>query len=220
MGLFGGYVNFVLTAKDDPNKSRTKSMCAGVASALLVPLFLKTIGSNLLSESQLGPNELLVLAGFCLIAAISSRAFMQSLADKVLQEARKATQDVNVARQEMKEQIEKVEDLVSEPEAPVISVTVSDQKSYPANGQEIDLAPEEVAILKALTDSRFVMRTFSGIALETRIPKDKISSILDDLRKRDLAEVIDRPKGKRAVITASGRVALLNALSEKTAVAN
>ncbi len=205
MGLFGGLVNFLLSAKGDPEQSRLKSVSAGVAASLLIPLFLKTIGSNLLT-SKMGPADLLVLAGFCLIAAISSRAFMKSLAERLLQEAREVNKEV-------KEQAERVEESVTEPEIRAGETTLKGEGQGVAISEAPLLEPKAMAVLRALVDSRFVMRTLSGIAMDTHLRADEVSTLLAELGKRGLAQVVQRPKGLRAVITAQGREALMKASS-------
>ena len=87
MRVFGGVVNFQLTSKKDQKDqdlSLVKSVSAGIAASILIPLFLHTIGSNLLKYPSISYSNLLVLAGFCLLAAISSRAFMKSLSERLL----------------------------------------------------------------------------------------------------------------------------------------
>jgi len=55
-GLFGGAVNYFLIHQIDDKFSKSylifKSLFLGVAAAILVPLFLNTIGSNILSFKQ------------------------------------------------------------------------------------------------------------------------------------------------------------------------
>lgn len=206
MGLFGGFVNFLLTAKSDPEQSLLKSLCAGIAASILVPLFLNTIGSNLLTSAKMPFANLLVLAGFCLIAAISSRAFMKSLAERLLQEAR----EVNM---EVKEQAEKVEELISEPEREPVEQTTGENRQGAEDSLPPHLEPNMIAVLKALLDTRFVMRTFSGIAMDTRLSTAEVGALLTDMEKRGLVQVVHRPRGVRAVITAQGREALMKASS-------
>src|SRR5262245_56110250 len=95
MGVLGGTINFVLASGDAVHGSVgwARAALLGVGAAILIPLFLNTISSNLLSDvltaAEPGASAL-VFAGFCLVAAISSRAFIQTLADRVLAEAREA----------------------------------------------------------------------------------------------------------------------------------
>lgn len=78
----------------------------GVVAAFTVPLFLNLTQSNLLRDWFDHPNtsgglvNLAVFGGFCLVAAFSSRAFMQGMADRVLAQLRR---EVEVAKKEMAE---------------------------------------------------------------------------------------------------------------------
>ncbi|WP_217427604.1 YEATS-associated helix-containing protein [Sphaerotilus uruguayifluvii] len=73
-----------------------KHVLIGIASALMVPLFLNMISSDLIArirgvaEDSGDPLLLLNLAGFCLVAAVSSRGFIGSLSERLLQEVRQA----------------------------------------------------------------------------------------------------------------------------------
>jgi DNA-binding MarR family transcriptional regulator len=210
MGLFGGAVNFLLATKDDPENTKLKSVGAGLAASLLVPLFLKIIGSDLLKTKAITLTDLLVFAGFCLIAAISSKAFMKTLAERVLQKAEEANKTAQATKNEVKEQAERVEELVTEPERQTPeTATAKSQKLATPPAPALD--PNSIKVLQALLDSRFVMRTLSGIAMDVGLTISEVVSVLSTLEKNGLAQVVQRPKGERAAITAQGRAALINA---------
>lgn len=99
-GLMGATVNVAISlqAPAEPPAKQTEiwerwrwSAIAGIGAALLVPLFLKTVSSGLLTD-VLAPDangeSLIVFGGFCLLASISSKKFIESLSEKVLREAR------------------------------------------------------------------------------------------------------------------------------------
>src|SRR5262245_59250815 len=91
-GVFGGFVNFYLSKPDDiPAPSKVRSVLVGTAASFLVPLFLNMISSNLVDLIKGGDNsKLLILLGFCLVAAISSTSFIRTISDRVLAEAKQA----------------------------------------------------------------------------------------------------------------------------------
>ena len=99
-GLAGATAGLALGA-DRPTWSRWRwNVAAGVGAALLVPLFLRTVSSDLLPAILAGraaPDDLLVLAGFCLLAAMTSRRFIETLSDRVLREAREARREAERA---------------------------------------------------------------------------------------------------------------------------
>jgi tetratricopeptide (TPR) repeat protein len=94
-GVFGGIVNFALQGRGvrettGAGKDLFYAIVAGVGASALVPLFLNTLESellsNILSGSAKNTGSEFVFAGFCLLAAISSRAFISSLTDRVLRD--------------------------------------------------------------------------------------------------------------------------------------
>ena len=107
-------MNFYLARPDDvPAPNRLRSIVVGVAAALLVPLFLNMISSNLIELIKGGDHmKLLVLLGFCLVAAISSTAFIRTLSDRILTEARQARRDAAEAKGDAAEVKEAVQPLM------------------------------------------------------------------------------------------------------------
>src|SRR5690606_5891009 len=93
IGAFGGFLNYLndfdtLENEQKSVKSKSKYMMLGIGAALLVPLFLKMIESNIIRS---GENlDYLIFAGFCLIAAIFSRRFISSIGDRIMEVAKKA----------------------------------------------------------------------------------------------------------------------------------
>ena len=101
-GLLGGLANHLMNARSDPEHASWKeSIVVGIAASFMVPLFLNMISSDLLGRIVGGDageqvEGLLLLAGFSIAAAVSSRAFVASLSARVLrevQESRKETRD-------------------------------------------------------------------------------------------------------------------------------
>ena len=99
-GILGGFVNFCLTNPDDtPSPNIARSLVVGTAASLLVPLFLNMISSDLVSQIKDGDvTKSFILLGFCLVAAISSTAFIRTLSDKVLDQAKQATKRAREAQ--------------------------------------------------------------------------------------------------------------------------
>jgi len=109
-GVAGGTINISLRRPDRFIwREWMWSVTAGVGAAFLIPLFLRIVASSLLSDILNGspkPEDLFVFAAFCLLAAISSKAFIQTLSDRVLKEAREARQQAK----ETKEMVNEVEE--------------------------------------------------------------------------------------------------------------
>lgn len=84
-GLIGGLAAYHLDKLDDSTKAHPKVLrvrgylVIGIASSLVIPLFLHTASSNLLDEATKKPSLYFVLSGFCILAAIFSRRFLRSV---------------------------------------------------------------------------------------------------------------------------------------------
>jgi cation transporter-like permease len=63
------------------------SILMGIGAALLIPLLLHIVTSNLLSDIKDSPEKIFILAGYCLAAAISSQYFIKTIIDKLRGEA-------------------------------------------------------------------------------------------------------------------------------------
>lgn len=87
-GVLGGIANYFLAERHAEFAWRDlfKYAVLGVVAALMVPLFLNMISSNLLDLARTRPINLFVFAGFCLIAVIFSRRFLENLSAKLIQQ--------------------------------------------------------------------------------------------------------------------------------------
>ena len=115
-GLLGGQAGYLLeknrtirsdslaSAEENIKKQRVYFLVTGVCAALLIPLFLSTISSQLMTESQKEPLKYFVFGGFCLLVAIFSKRFISTLSDKILKEVKEEVQ------QQTKEKVEKAFD--------------------------------------------------------------------------------------------------------------
>jgi len=218
MGILGGTMNFFLATSDTARDWRTwsKAVLLGIGAAILIPLFLNTISSDLLND-VLGATEAgasaLVFAGFCLIAAITSRAFIQTLADRVLAEAREAKQTATEAKAEVEKVAETVSDVVTEPERTVTTDTTAapgamDSPPSPASGQIRVLADDEKSFLRAMDKSKYTLRSVGGIAQQTRQSPAAVEAMLQELEAKGLVSRVQGRKGERWTLTATGRDAV------------
>lgn len=87
-GILGGIANYFLAERHAEFAWRDlfKYVVLGIVAALVVPLFLNMISSNLLDLARTRPINLFVFAGFCLIAVIFSRRFLENLSAKLIQQ--------------------------------------------------------------------------------------------------------------------------------------
>lgn len=177
-GAFGGVLNYLSVQGEEPKNTRFwQSLLGGIVASFMVPLFLNMISSNLIEAVKGTANnagdlsKLFVLAGFCLVAGVSSRAFITTLSARVLRETKATRNEVQQLKREFEPIREK--EIENEPQEVVpLSVSVADSMSIGEDARKV---------LKALANGRFTLRTRTGIANETGIEKDAVNKILDEL---------------------------------------
>lgn len=116
-GLLGGAINHVLSQESNntPFKSILgRSLLVGLGASFSVPLFLNMISSELVSLLPTKPEKLYIFAGFCLIAAISSRAFLKTLSDKLLKEVQANKKETEAIKEQLKDKTVKFDELEHE----------------------------------------------------------------------------------------------------------
>jgi predicted transcriptional regulator len=207
-GVLGGIINFFIS---DPVGERPltwwQHILVGLGAAFMVPLFLNMISSGLIdairgTSGQMPDfSKLFVLAGFCLVAAVSSRAFIRTLSERVLQEARTAKKIAEEGQEQAAEARSIVAPLVEEePPSEVITSSIPDRTV------ETGLSDNERSILNAMTRPPFTMRSLSGLAKETDLEKAKVNDIISGLVEKGLAAQWDSSSGKRRwYATSKGR---------------
>lgn len=183
-GFLGGIVNYFMN-----NVSKTwdkyefrKSSIFGVVAAATVPLFLKTVASGLLHDSQKDPLEYFVFGGFCLLASVFSSKFLQSLADKILKE-------LNEVKKENADNTEKVDAMVSQKSDDRQTNKFTDENLKIKAGQDVE------KIITALQNEKFAFRTISGIAKETESSESTVRSVLIQFEEKGYTKQIERSDG-------------------------
>lgn len=246
-GAVGGLVNWFLTESgaDTPPLAWWKHLIIGVAAAFIVPLFLNMISADLIHQirgdtgvggSGGGGDEtkLLVLAGFCLVAAISSRGFIQSITQRLLREveavrqqadaagataqAAQATADAAAsAADTATEQATAAQELAQAPltEEPAADPTDAAPRARGAGPEALrrdapapadDLAADTRAVLQALVNGPATLRTTGGIARDARLDDAATAAQLQQLALRRLALPRTGSDGQpRWLATAAGR---------------
>ena len=214
-GILGGFVNFLLAKPDDvPTPSKTRSVVIGLAASALVPLFLNMISSNLIDLIKSGDNmKLLVMFGFCLVAAISSTAFIRTLSDRVLSEAKQAKRNALEAKAEVSEVHQAIQPIVDkETETDLPDEPQTDRRAV---GEPLSA---EEKLLRALADGQWALRTEKGLAKEIGIDRTEVARLLQELRSRGLvgrSHVRGGERGTRWSITEPGRTALISGIEPK-----
>jgi hypothetical protein len=107
-GAFGGYLNYLhnfdtIGNENKDNRIKLKYVLLGIGSSFLVPAFLKMIASDLIKDTEQYDNiSYLIFTGFCLIAAIFSRRFINTIGEKILEAAKQAEKTSNETKQQIK----------------------------------------------------------------------------------------------------------------------
>ncbi|MDO8367059.1 MAG: hypothetical protein Q7T20_09695 [Saprospiraceae bacterium] len=186
-GFLGGTANYYM---DQANGAGfRKSILLGITASAAVPLFLKTVSSNLMGDCLKGddPSLYLVFFGFCTIAALFSSKFLQSLADKLLQEVK----EVKQKQEELAETTDVLVAQNSDPSdnpAPSVALPGSEDSEFESfrsgDTTKSATAPaltEEQRILALLQSSRFAFRTVEGVAKDTGLDLGTVQSKLLEL---------------------------------------
>ena len=174
-GLLGGLVNY-WSAPPASAQSESypflKRVSAGLAASFAVPLFLNMISSSLVADSKTDPLKLLVIAGFCIVAAISSKAFIESLSKRLLNQVEQLDRDQKTLRED-------VEPVLAKEKEPVANQV--------AIASRIDLDDDDKKVLEVLANPKWSMRSLSGIMTDTGFKDIKAAWSLTKLCDQALA---------------------------------
>jgi hypothetical protein len=209
-GVLGGSINFfLLKEKQDSPLTCSQHALVGIGASFMVPLFLNMISSGLIDQVQGSAttppdhSKLLVLAGFCLVAAISSRAFITSMSDRVLREVKEVKQEAAKAQEEAAEAKATMESLVERDDGEISDSgdSLSTTKTQP------DLSADEKAVIGVMANSSFAMRSLSGISKQAEFDKTRANVAITSLMEKNLVAQGSSQKGyPRWFLTTAGRM--------------
>jgi hypothetical protein len=221
-GVLGGLVNSY--GEDAPLEGKAlswwKQVVIGVAASFMVPLFLNMISSSLLDSirgtggatgAAGDQSKLFVLAGFALVAAISSRAFITTITSRVLQEVRIAKDEAKQAHQ-IAVKAQSSANQAEESVQPFLETDSSEQSGPEKEKQEtflnsLDLDSNELSIMKALAESSFSMRSMNGLLKATLLETTPFNVALSTLMKKGLvAQGKSKSDYPRWYLTSEGRI--------------
>ncbi|MDP2181899.1 MAG: hypothetical protein Q8K99_04935 [Actinomycetota bacterium] len=211
-GVLGGLVNYYLLEQtQDDNMPWWQCMAVGIAAAFIVPLFLNMISSGLISDvlgssSEPGdPSKLFVLAGFCLVAAISSRQFINTVSQRVLEAAREAKEDAAEARATL-EQVIEPEDVDDRSGTAGFAATAEFAVTGVAQ-QGPPLSEDEIKVMQVMANSSFALRSLSGLAKQAEIDPNRTRIALVSLvEKGFVGEGATQSGYPRWFLTTKGRI--------------
>ncbi len=228
-GLLGGFANFLVTRpcdsppnrpssnkqseadaqhlakklSDDDSQHLAKCLVLGVAAAFVVPLFLQTIQSELLLKSAQSNSALLTFGGLCLLAAFSSKPFLDSMAKKALKEARESNDKA-------KELEAEVDDVRSEVDAVAAKNTDTEIEQASVESEPstsaVKVDSKCFEVLKALISDHWTFRTVAGLAKETKLTEPEVTGCLSWLKQSALANQRGQSSGATWYATRRGRI--------------
>ncbi|MFZ4508735.1 MAG: YEATS-associated helix-containing protein [Fimbriimonas sp.] len=115
-GILGGLAAVLWQPEPLTGRLVAKHLALAVLAALTVPLFLRTISSNLAANgTATSPKDLLdylVFGGFCLLASYSAPAYVQRLTERILRELEQGKKEIKL----LKDQVEPILDKETEDE--------------------------------------------------------------------------------------------------------
>jgi hypothetical protein len=193
--------------------SFARHMMLGLAASLVVPLFLNTISSSLVDDAIKGgegaKGSLLVIMGFCIIAAVSSQRFIGSLTDSVIRDFRRDLQRKEEEISEAKEGVAEVRQGIAE--AKDIAVEAKDLASTETEPETDDsesvgtrnkitmysvdgLSEEENRVISAIKSMTYKSRASRGIARDLDMIESDVIDILGRLAAKGVAIKKGTPK--------------------------
>ncbi|OUM04082.1 YEATS-associated helix-containing protein [Variovorax sp. JS1663] len=238
-GILGGVVNAIIT--DPAQETRLpwwQHTLVGIAASFMVPLFLNMISGEIINDiiDKDEKSKLFVLAGFCLVAAISSRAFIRTISDRLLQEVRTVKKEVEVASAKADDAAAKADDAVTKADDAQVQATTAAAEATEAQQAVAPLVEGEVleepkpgllddgfesikpmpdderAVMKVMQGSRFVLRSLTGIAKEAGLDPTRAKEALTALVAKELiGQSLNKNQSPRWYLTTNGRLLKLGA---------
>jgi len=173
-GALGGAANYMLLYKDDPEYAKcSRSFVLAVVAAFLSPLFLKTVFSDVvdrITTIRYGsgvPFEFFIFISFCLLLAVFSRTFAETVAKRLAAEVEKARRE----SQEAQTRAALAEERASETE-PILRQVIEERteplpesvrNGIPPALQDLPGDHVDQELLKALLEGRYAYRTVPSV---------------------------------------------------------
>lgn len=212
-GVAGGIRNSLGDLRSDQNRKPLlvlQRLVEGVVAAATVPLFLSLIGNDvvgtILDSHSAGTKEwfyaTLKFAGFCLIAAVYSRSYLDGLSAKVIQLEKDLKTSEKVTDSKLAQISDQVEVAIVEDGAPTGTAAVL---APPASA---GIAAKEKTLLLAFMNYPYPIRSIKGLAMSTGFTETEVLEILNILETRQLVRSVETRNGTRWAATPVGHDAV------------
>ena len=179
-GLLGGLINAIKTGKE--KTQYWKSLVKGVVAAFLVPVFLEIIKSDIGRNLGYDLYDYIVFGGLCLIAAIFSDKFIDTLGDRILKKAESAEKHARESNDKADTLIEKN----AEPEKSEIEINKRIQSIKEHSSREKSSDTEKV--IETLRTGKYDFRTSKGISEDAGLTLPVVEEILLFLQKKGVVK--------------------------------
>lgn len=189
-GILGGGVNCLQARKaDEPSpKSKGYYFLLSIAASFSVPLFLSLTKSELLGSvlsTNLKAEDWFILFAVCLVAAIYAQTFLETVSKKLLARVDEVEDKMKITSGTANEALNKVEAAGERSLNPADDAAGKRRftMAIAAAAQVSTADPERQKILEALKNPKYSLgrRTLGGIALETKLSRQSVSAILNQL---------------------------------------
>lgn len=185
-GLLGGAASHILTGSSD--NSRNKSLILGIAASFIVPVLLNMISSDLMSKAEKSIADLFVFFGFCVLAAVFSRNFLENIYSKVLQQVG----NIN-------EKVRQIEEVSEEPDKPSSDFSTVEDR----------LSADELALINSFSRSQYTFRSIAGLSEDSGLDHHKVETCIGELINKKLVETKNNKNDQiRFFLNSNGRQAL------------
>jgi predicted DNA-binding transcriptional regulator len=184
-GIFGGFINYFMNNEEN----KKASIIYGIGASLMVPLFLNMISSNILDKiwgSELNPYHF-VFTGVCIVAAISSRAFIKNISSRIFKDIEETKKEVSNVKGSVNQILDSFTEVDHEEE-------IKEQ-----------LSDDQKKVLTEMARGKMVLRTIKGIAKETQLSPESVNHAISDLTSKGFVRQHERDGSPRWVITLKGR---------------
>lgn len=199
-GFLGGLGNYYQNTITDEGKkiNLVRFILTGLIASATVPLFLKMLASNLLTDIEQKKMEAyFVLTGFCLIASYFSEKFLNHVSESVFQikqkqeELERIQADIEKKVNQSSEMVENIADQHSDakitPEA--IIENAKTKSSITNTNSEV--------VLNEFLKGNYKFRTLDGLSSALNLDKNETNFILNELMSANIIKEFSKKDGSK-----------------------
>lgn len=166
----------------------------GIIATLVVPLFLNLISSDIVKSIIDGADifkyQLLIFIGFCAIAALYSKSFLERMYNKITEDLNKVKKDIKETKNEIEviqHGMEEKPDIVKPKKEAISEFSKEDEAAF----------EKMYLVMESIYKSSYVYRTISGISKETKLENDELVPLLMKMKKIGFILIKISKKGEK-----------------------